>query len=114
MMEGTNIRDRVDPAEWETFRRCRFVQKTFHPYPCLRSIAPLNEDGGHLWGPYWGQPFDPRVFELVEGGWDHEHCDVCWARIEDGAIYWSNDGPEHVDLCSTCYPLVEQELRAGH
>jgi hypothetical protein len=32
----------------------------------------------------------------------------------DGAFYWSNDGPEHVDLCSSCYPLVEQELRAGH
>lgn len=47
MKEATNIRDRVSPAEWEMFRRCRFVERTFQPYPCLLRIEALNEDGGH-------------------------------------------------------------------
>jgi hypothetical protein len=110
MNERPNIKERVNPAEWETFRRCRFVRKTFHPYPCL--ARPLDEEGGTLYAPYRGQPYDENQKELVEGGWDHEHCDVCNSRITDGDAYWTNDGPEHVDLCTACYPLVQQELRA--
>jgi len=110
MGEAAMIRDRVGAAEWETFRRCRFIPKTFHPYPCLAS--PLNEEGGTCYAPYRGQPYDPVAQELVEGGWDHEHCDVCNARLADGDDYWTNDGPEHVDLCAACYPLVQQEMRA--
>jgi hypothetical protein len=103
------IRDRVGEAEWETFRRCRFVPKIFRPYPCLAS--PPDDEGQAAYAPYRGQPFDPDAQQLVEGGWDHEHCDVCNARIVEGDRYWTNEGPEHVDLCATCYPLAEQELR---
>jgi hypothetical protein len=49
----------------------------------------------------------------VDGGWDHEHCDVCHARIADGDAYWTN-GHEpggHVDLCDECYPRVMAFLR---
>jgi len=113
MTEPANIRDRVNPAEWETFRRCKFVRKTFHPYPCITSIE-LEEGAARVWSPYRGQPYDPSLFGLVEAGWDHEHCDVCNARVEDGDVYWTNDGPNHVDLCTVCYPLVERELRAEH
>jgi hypothetical protein len=49
--------------------------------------APLNEEGGHLWKPFRGEPYDPAVYELIQDGWDHEHCDVCWARIADGDVY---------------------------
>ena len=110
--EPQDIRVRVSAEEWETFRRCRFVQRTFHPYPCL-VIEPLNDEGGSLWKPYRGEPFDPAVYELIEGGWDHEHCDVCYAHIVDGNEYWANDGPEHVDLCIVCYPLVQDEMHAA-
>lgn len=112
MRDRPNIREQVPDAEWETFRRCRFVQKSFRSYPCLVMIEPLNEEGGSLWKPYRGGPYDSDVYELIEGGWDHEHCDVCYARITDGDLYWTNDGPEHVDLCLSCYPLVQQELQA--
>lgn len=55
-----------------------------------------------------GEPFDPKEFELREGGWDHEHCDVCWAEVLDGMSYWPNVDPDggHVDLCETCYARV--------
>lgn len=104
-MQARDIRDRVPPAEWATFRRCRFVPRTFAPYPCLAAA-----DGG--WVPYRGQPFDPAVWAVVEGGWDHEHCDVCSARITASVPYWANAGPEHVDLCASCYPLVRAALDA--
>lgn len=114
MKKETNILDRVNLAEWESFRRFRFVQKTFHPYACLLSKEPLNEEGARLWEPYRGQPYDPDRFELMDDAWDHEHCDVCYAHVDDGMVYWSNDGPEYVDLCTTCYPLVVRELQAGY
>ena len=103
-MPTQNIHDRVSEAEWETFRRCRFVLRMFQPYPCLSA---LDSSG---WVPYRGQSFDPSQWELIEGGWDHEHCDVCTTRISDGASYWANDGPEHVDLCATCYPIVRDAI----
>ena len=54
------------------------------------------------------EPFDPGEFELREGGWDHEHCDVCWAKVVDGMAYWPNVDPDagQVDLCEACYPRV--------
>jgi hypothetical protein len=70
----------------------------------------LNEEGGTFWKPYRGELFDPTDYELVPGGWDHEHCDVCRARITDGDVYWTNAGPAHVDLCTACYELVQQDL----
>ena len=112
MNHPPSIRDRVPAAAWETFRQCRFVCKIFHPYACLLMRGPLNEEGAHLWAPFRGQPFDPAVYELVPDGWDHEHCDVCNTRINDGDEYWANTGPEHVDLCIACCALVQQELQA--
>jgi mannose-6-phosphate isomerase-like protein (cupin superfamily) len=79
----------------------------------LVPIGSVEEEGGTFWKPYRGEPFDPEAYELVTGGWDHEHCDVCCVRIADGDVYWTNDGPDHVDLCTTCYPLVLQQLASA-
>ncbi|WP_152051014.1 hypothetical protein [Tautonia marina] len=111
-MAEPNHLDQIPDAEWETFRRCCFVPRTFRSYPCLLMIEPMNEDGDRFWAPFRGQPFDPQIFELVEEAWDHEHCDVCNRRIEDGDDYWTNDGPEHVDLCPLCHPRVVQRLES--
>jgi hypothetical protein len=95
-----------------TFARCRFVHQRFVPYPCLHSIQPLADLGGrHVWRPYTGGPYDPNMWEVVEGGWDHEHCSVCGARIIDGDWYWANeDRGNEVDLCEACHPRVMQLL----
>jgi hypothetical protein len=100
-----------------TFHRCTFTRRVFASYPSLRAKKPMDRDalppdsrdGGewHSSTQYTGQPFDPEEYELVEGGWDHEHCDVCWARVEDGMSYWLNvNPPPYVDLCEACYPRV--------
>jgi hypothetical protein len=106
VVQAKNIRDRVTPEDLATFRRCRFEPRTFHPYPCLEA-----RDGGG-WVPYRGQPFDPTAWQVVESGWDHEHCDVCSARITEGVAYWTSAWPEQVDLCGACYPLVRAVLDA--
>jgi hypothetical protein len=72
-----------------------------------------REDGEwHMSKPYTGEPFDPEEWELREGGWDHEHCDVCWATVTDGMSYWPNVDPDagQVDLCEACYPRVMARL----
>jgi hypothetical protein len=106
----------ITPEQLATFHRCRFVRRVFTPYACLRSIEPMDpEEGWHLSKPYKGEEYDPEKYELQEGGWDHEHCDVCWANIEDGDAYWPNVDEEggHVDLCEQCHPRVMALLGAS-
>jgi hypothetical protein len=99
----------ITPEELATFRRCTFARRVFASYPSLRAKKPLDGGGDwHISKPYIGEPFDPDEYELREGGWDHEHCDVCFATITDGMWYWPNVDPDagQVDLCEACYPNV--------
>ena len=100
----------ITPEQLETFRRCTFARRVFAVYPSLWAKRPMDGEGGewHISKPYTGEPFDPEEYELREGGWDHEHCDVCWARVTEGMSYWPNVDPEagQVDLCEACYPRV--------
>jgi hypothetical protein len=107
----------IAPEELASFRRCTFTRRVFASYPSLRAREPMDPDAlpppsrdeGEWYRsmPYTGEPFDPEEYELVEGGWDHEHCDVCWAKIVDGMSYWPNaNPPPYVDLCEACYPRV--------
>jgi hypothetical protein len=112
---------RITPEQLAIFRRCRFARRVFASYPSLRAIKPMDEEGRwHVSKPYAGEPFDPEKFELLEGGWDHEHCDVCWAKVVDGMAYWPNVNPDvgQVDLCEACYPrvmaLLGREASAEH
>ena len=108
----------ITPGELETFRRCTFARRVFAAYPTPRARTPMRADDlpppsrdgdeWHMSRAYRGEPFDPEEYELQDGGWDHEHCDVCRATVEDGTAYWPNVDPVvgHVDLCEACYPLV--------
>jgi hypothetical protein len=108
----------------EKFRRCTFARRVFASYPSLWAKKPLepgelppdSRDGGewHVSRPYTGEPFDPEEYELREGGWAHEHCDVCGVHIEPGDPYWTNVDLEdagQVDLCEVCHPRVMVLLR---
>jgi hypothetical protein len=115
MAEGQEPLREVSEDQMEVLRRCRFVQRRFTPYPSLRSVEPEawdEEQGYHSEAPYTGQEYDPSKFELVEGGWDHEHCSVCWAKIEAGDSYWANDGSDQVALCPACFEWLRGQLRA--
>jgi hypothetical protein len=113
----------ITPKQLEAFRRCTFARRVFATYPCLWAKKPMDNDklpppsresGGewHVSKPYTGEPFDPEEWELREGGWDHEHCKVCWAKITDGMSYWLNIDPHFgpFDLCEACFPRVMRLL----
>jgi hypothetical protein len=108
----------ITPEQLAIFRRCTFARRVFAPYPSLWAKKPMadddlpppsREDGEwHMSKPFTGEPFDPEQWEFREGGWDHEHCDVCWARVTEGMSYWPNidPGAGQVNLCEACYPRV--------
>jgi hypothetical protein len=108
----------ITPAQLALFRRCKFARRVFASYPSLWAKKPMDRDDlppdsrddgeWHMSRPYTGEPFDPEEWELREGGWDHEHCEVCWATVSEGMSYWPNVDPEvgQVNLCEACYPRV--------
>lgn len=107
---------KISEQELATFRRCRFVRRVFHPRDCYRSLEPPKDFLEFLeeWNARGDELLDdPTRFEVVPGGKDHEHCDVCMVRVEDGDTYWPNESEEvgQVDLCDHCYPLVMELLR---
>ncbi len=55
---------------------------------------------------FHGQSFDPNEYNLVEGGWSHDHCPYCWVTVSDlsDPDYISEaytDGNDWV--CPDCY-----------
>src|SRR4051812_45104331 len=46
----------------------------------------------------------PSDAEIVKGGWDHEHCELCWAEISAAG---GNPSAGYTDgkgwLCTACY-----------
>ena len=81
-------------------QQIRFVEKRFASYPCLQPRDPEKQS---FWVPYTGQEYDPEIFEGIEKGWDHEHCWICNASIEEGNPYWASCDPEGYELCPACY-----------
>jgi hypothetical protein len=84
-----------------------FVQRTFYIRPSIRSKKAA--DGWFQSRPDKGEPFDESEWTLVPGGWDHEHCSLCFSRINDGMNYWSN-GNEITILCDQCYDHYKEQL----
>jgi hypothetical protein len=77
-------------------------------------------DGGHrVLILYQGGPYSPRHFELLKGGWDHEHCSRCRDRVPPMTLCWVTYEDPFVLLDETCYRLVfgdaaaDEELLAG-
>ncbi len=87
---------------------CNFAQTTFHALPSLRALE--SESGWFCSKPYHGEEFDPKEWRIVPGGWDHEHCKLCFAKIIDGMSYWAN-GNEVVILCDRCFDHYRPQLQ---
>lgn len=107
----------ISQEDLETFRSFTFARRVFKPYASLRakepvdpsSLPPVSRDDGEWYASiqYTGQPFDPDEYEFVDEGWDHEHCEVCWVRIEEGMSYWTSVTPRpFVELCEACHARI--------
>ncbi|MBA2227503.1 hypothetical protein [Thermogemmata fonticola] len=65
-----------------------------------------NEAGYYVSGIYHGEPFAPTRYRLVRGGWDHEHCYLCWAKVFPGEEWWvahPANCEDEIGLCLDCY-----------
>jgi hypothetical protein len=96
--------DYTDPRDSEYYRKAfseiqdrLFEQLTFWQRPAL-----VSKDK-RLITEYKGQPYNKEEFDLVEGMWEHEHCEVCWFKIMPGHTYWKNS---RMQLCDACYEAL--------
>jgi hypothetical protein len=102
----------VDRA-FESIRDARFVHKVFSPGACLEAIGP-DPSGWVESIAYTGGDYDPDKYRLIEAGWDHDHCFICWQRIEPGDPYWANAVPGTCpDLCEYCYDELQRRIAGG-
>jgi hypothetical protein len=56
--------------------------------------------------PYEGKGYNSDNAEFVKGGWDHDHCELCWWTLDDRDdpahnTGWVNDNDNW--LCNDCY-----------
>jgi len=55
-----------------------------------------------------GQRYNPAHTTLVEDGWSHDHCEICWWTLHESEDSESGEGyttDGHRWLCSECYSL---------
>jgi hypothetical protein len=62
-----------------------------------------DDAGFYVSGLYHGEPFDETRFRVVKGGWDHEHCHICFAKVLPGEEWWAAEPPHELGLCLACY-----------
>lgn len=90
------IADIKEPIEWALEQK--WEKQKWHPRAALVSKSKTSE--------YVGQKYNPKYTKLVEDGWSHDHCEICWWSLHE------SDNPESGEgytcngrswLCSECY-----------
>lgn len=80
-----------------------FQQMKWRPRPAL------VDKNGKTTRLYIGQKFDPNYIDLVEDGWTHEHCQICFVSIgEHDNQYTQTEGyfNGYDWVCKSCYETV--------
>ena len=79
----------------------RWTRRAFAAVPARHFRLP---DGVTGWQPL-GFPLPPGAVEtgVEEGGWDHEHCEICFGRIGAGGASDGYVDPGGAWLCPACY-----------
>ena len=92
--------------EREAFvRTLGFVRRPYSDQDMLLALEP-NDAGCYVSSVYHGEPFDSAQYRLVRGGWDHEHCYLCCAKVLPGDEWWTTHPANYdneIGLCSECY-----------
>jgi hypothetical protein len=96
-----------EEAEWRAAlearaRRRRYVRLRYAASDRLVLLQPI-EGGRVVSQPYRGEPFDPTLYRLDPGGWNHDHCCVCGATVLPGDEWWTSLPPDDVGLCLACH-----------
>jgi len=91
--------------EFDSIDDKEFRQMVFHPLPAL--VDKINR----RWRAYMGGEYDKERFDVVDGMWNHEHCDICNFSVDENYTYWVNrDGNI---LCDECHDHFVQQNRNG-
>jgi len=63
-----------------------------------------SEGGWKVACPYTGQDFNPDLFTIEKGGWEHEHCDGCQGTLSVGDLCWvAETQDECFVVCDNCH-----------
>jgi hypothetical protein len=81
-----------------------FTSQIFSSAPAMVKKEPVN--GLRIWTKYDPATFSDSEYEIVPGMWDHEHCSICWKKIQEGAPYWQNS-QKHI-LCNACHDTFQR------
>ncbi|MHC4985189.1 MAG: hypothetical protein ACYTFO_03445 [Planctomycetota bacterium] len=101
----SDLREAVDSCLQQTWRHQRWEV----------SDALFDSDG-RVGTRYHGQEIAEGM-KVIPGGWDHDHCEICWATLCD-----QDDDDEHAGwtdgegswVCDECYQkLLAPVLRQG-
>lgn len=75
---------------------CRVLRKATLEDATSRRIFPANAERGQA------QPPEEES-EIIKGGWDHEHCSICWEKISPFAQAEGYLSPPDTWVCVRCY-----------
>jgi hypothetical protein len=81
-------------------RRGEWQQRTFAAHDAVH----FRLDGAHGWNRAEQEiPPDAVASGVEASGWDHEHCEICGARIGKNGLARGYVDPEDHWLCPACY-----------
>jgi hypothetical protein len=100
--DHSHVRERIADARVVTWQKARWQARPALVGKIYRTSRP-----------YTGQPFDSKDYDLVPGGWNHDHCDICWWTLS--ASEKEECGTGYTDglgnwLCTECFQqFIERE-----
>jgi hypothetical protein len=88
-----DVRDAIESA-----KEAHWILRAWKPRAALISRDHASD--------YHGQKFDPNLTKLVENGWSHDHCEICWWSLHesDDPVHgegYTTDG--HAWICTECF-----------
>ncbi|WP_394165163.1 hypothetical protein [Neptunomonas phycophila] len=60
---------------------------------------------------YVGQSYRPEYTELVEDGWNHDHCEICWWSLHEADDPESGEGYTVEGRAWLCCEYYEKLIR---
>jgi hypothetical protein len=74
-----------------------------HRFTAPDAFVEPAPQGGTMWRVATPEDVARTDGKIVPGGWDHEHCDICWAKIGAGGDPEGYSTPDDHWVCVRCY-----------
>ena len=97
-IEIGHIRETYEDLKGSTFQYLKWTARQ----------ALIERKGGTSWL-YTGQTYDSNYIDLVENGWTHDHCEICFMSFGDNEndyIFSSGYFNGYDWVCKSCYETI--------